>query len=221
MSDGATANPDEDDASSCDNLVLKDDDSVEKQSKKPKRREQFPENLVDQFEETEHDFPTESQPQSGPSSPRMDINTPPPCPLTSVLTPRPENYSGSEPVERLSQATLQIPGTGQGVDSPSCVHSEQSEKENSVAVGEQEPNVGSFGFTVNTQQPNANWTSKQQAAPAAEQSVRASEFTDITPQRPVRNGLKILAFDTPEADYGLTVRQRVLKRYRRQRTATK
>ncbi len=227
------ANTISDDSSSGEELSLNENDAVECVTPHaPKRlngiftREQeMAEDLENQFDEPAESTLTPEKPESGPTTPCGDITTPPACPLAVILTPG-----------RFLGKPTAIQSENEGVnETESQVIPElvSSSEKMSKDKGQMSSNQLSPGESLNLAANDhiektsslivTNTKNNPDEGDACRSCTKAkldifSGITDVTPQRPKRNGFTILVFDTPEDEYGLTARQRILKKYRKQKT---
>ena len=166
--------------------------------------------------------------QTSLNTPNAAIEAHPHCPLNAILTPNLEtaadgglsSYAISDDLNHEQTScdlTQKIPRHHK--ERPrKKLFSGQSSEDNHP----DEQNQSILGFTVGDELLANCDKSKYDVSPLKsrlkEQHVIFSNIPEHTPERPRGNpNLKILAYDTPEEDYGLTVRQRILKKYKKQK----
>ena len=230
--------------SSCERVTINENDIVERDLVVPKRldviyseedlrvndKEEIEEfNNFNQFDEPPNDL-CDPEIQTGVQSPNGTFEPHPVCPLDAILTPNLETASNegllpkecSNDLNRKQDScdlTQKIPRN----------HKEKGRKRlllgSNLEENNCEENMSSLGFVVShvLSEDNdicdKNKTDSPLKSKLKERHLIFSNIPEHTPERPKRNGdYKILAYDTPEEEYGLTVRQRILKKYKKQKT---
>ena len=169
--------------------------------------------------------------QTSPDTPNSAVEAHPLCPLNAILTPNletaPDSGLSSNAIsddlnhkQASCDLTQKIPRHHKERRRKKLFSGPSSEDNNP-----DEQNQSGLGFTVSDEllancDENKNDASFLKSR-LKEHHVIFSNIPEHTPERPRGNhNLKILAYDTPEEDYGLTVRQRILKKYKKQKKNT-
>ena len=209
-------------------LVPKQNDMISSRDDKKTNGDNHFEDDINQFDEPVNDIPDG---EAVPSVPDFDIETPPACPLTAILTPNlnvtPPSRTNNKSVDKQTTSSCDLT---QKV--PKC-HKDKGKKK--LMFESDSENNGcdlndgkavSFGFAVDDM-PLDNDPAKcdkdEFNASPKESRVKKlrtifSGVLDYTPERPERSSNStILAYDTPVEDQGLTERQKILKKYKKRK----
>lgn len=210
----------EQDDSPSDRISIDDNDVVtvaRRQLDVANAQENVADHNVNQFDEPYDDDLQIPHVESGPCTPHSDIDTPPVCPFNAILTPTDVvEQQLAEPLKAVTNnsdherdtdncdLTQKRPNYGRNKRRKKLFNKSDSDSENAE-------NTSSLGFTV-TEIPTEK---KPLKSTLKKRHKIFSDIPEYTPERPKRNvESKILAYDTPEEDYGLTVRQRIIKKYK-------